>query len=132
MEKLNATGGPVRGNRKPQPQSWMAYGIGVGGFHLGTVMNAWEKNIRVELYIAGEDAGERLDLLEQNKDEVEHELGYALVWGDQSPTARDRRIAYYRRDVDPEDESDWRQQHDWLATHLNAMHRVFAQRVRGL
>lgn len=132
LETLNATGGPIRGNRKPQPQSWMAFGIGVGGFHLGAVMNTWDKYIRAELYIAGEDAGQRLILLESQKDEIESELGYTLEWGDQSPTARDRRIAYYRRDVDPEDESEWLLQHEWLATHLNAMHGVFAQRIRSL
>ena len=132
LEGLNTTDGPIRGNRKPQPQSWMHFGIGVGGFHLGAVMNTWDKFIRVELYIAGEDAEQRLVLLEGQKDEIEEELGYTLEWGDQSPTARDRRIAYYRRDIDPENETDWPRQHEWLATHLNAMHRVFAQRVRDL
>ena len=107
LERLNAAGGPVRGNRKPQPQSWMAFGIGVGGFNLGAVMNTWDKLIRVELYIRGEDAGDRLALLEQARDEIERELGYPLEWGDQSATARDRRISYYLREVDPENESDW-------------------------
>ena len=35
---LAAAGGPVSGNRKPQPQSWMAYGIGRSGFNLGATM----------------------------------------------------------------------------------------------
>ncbi len=131
-DRLKVAGGPVRGNRKPQPQSWMAYGIGLGGFHLGAVMNTWEKFVRVELYISGEDANERLDLLEQNKDEIERELGYPMKWGDQGPAARDRRIAHYLRDVDPADESDWARQHEWLAKHLNEMHRAFVQQVKDL
>ena len=126
LERLNAAGGPVRGNRKPQPQSWMAFGIGVGGFNLGAVMNTWDKLIRVELYIRGEDADDRLALLEQARDEIERELGYPLEWGDQSATARDRRISYYLREVDPENESDWPRQHQWLSDHLNKMHRGFA------
>ena len=132
QDRLRASGGPVRGNRKPQPQSWMAYGIGLGGFHLGAVMNTLEKFLRVELYISSEDANERLGLLERNKDEIERKLGYPLKWGDQSPAARDRRIAHYLRDVDPVDESDWAQQHDWLAKHLNEMHRAFVQQVKGM
>ena len=132
QERLDAAGGPIRGNRKPQPQSWMAYGIGVGGFHLGAVMNTWERYIRVELYIRGEDAGDRLGLLEGTKDEIERELDFPLQWGDQSETARDRRISYYLREVNPENESDWPRQHQWLAEHLNTMHRVFARRAGDL
>ena len=131
-ERLNAASGPVHGNRKARPRSWMSYGIGLGGFNLAAVMNTWDKFIRVELYISGKDANERLDLLEHQKDEIERELDNRLKWGDQSPTARDRRIAYYLRGVDPEDESDWTRQHEWLAEHLNKMHRAFAQRVRNL
>ena len=35
---LNTAGGPISGNRKPQPQSWMAYSIGRSKFNLGAVM----------------------------------------------------------------------------------------------
>ena len=86
----------------------------------------------MELYIKGADAAERLALLEEQSDEIERELGCRLEWGDQSPTARDRRIAYYCRDVDLDDESDWSRQHEWFAKYLNQMHRVFVQRVRDL
>jgi hypothetical protein len=36
---LDTVGGPLRGNRKPQPQSWMGYGIGRSDFNLGGAMN---------------------------------------------------------------------------------------------
>ena len=129
---LDAQNGPVAGNRKPQPEHWMDYPIGRTGFHLAAVMHMREKYIRVELYISGEEAKERLDLLERQKDDIENELGHSLEWGDQSPTARDRRIAHYRRDVDPDDKSDWHEQHQWHAKHLNEFHRVFVQRVRNV
>lgn len=129
---LDAQNGQVKGNRKPQPQHWMDYPIGRTGFHLSAVMHSREKCIRVELYISGEKASERHDFLERKKNEIEHELGHSLEWSDQLPTATDRRIAYYRRDVDPDDESDWSTQHEWLAKHLNQMHRVFVQRVRDV
>ena len=131
-EELNAAAGPVRGNRKAQPQHWMTYGIGVGGFQLAATMNTAEKHIRAELYIVGDDAHERLDRLELQKDEIERELGYRLAWGDQLPKARDRRISCYRREVDPGDESGWPDQHRWLAKTLNDLHSVFAQRVKHL
>ena len=129
---LDAQNGQVKGNRKPQPQYWMSYPIGRTGFHLSAARHSKERYIRVELYLTGEKAGEHHDLLEQKKDEIEHELGFSLEWSDQSPTAKERRIAYYRRDVDPDDESDWSAQHEWLAKHLNQLHRVLVQRVRDV
>ena len=129
---LDEENGHVSGNRKPQPQHWMDYPIGRTGFHLSASMNSREKCIRVELYISGEDANERLGFLELQKDQIESEIGCSLEWGDQSVTARDRRIAYYLRAVDPDDEADWPRQHKWLAKYLNVMHRAFFQRVRDL
>jgi len=41
-------------------------------------------------------------------------------------------VAVYLRDVDPEDETDWDRQHEWLATRLNDLHRVFAGRIKLL
>ena len=64
---LDDTNGPVAGNRKPQPQHWMDYRIGRTGFHLSASMNSRERYIRVDLYISGEDAKQRLALLEQKK-----------------------------------------------------------------
>ncbi len=110
----------------------MTYGTGRGGFHLAAQISTWEKYVRVELYIVGEKAEDRLDLLEQKKDEIEQEMEYPLEWGDQSANGRDRRISFYLRDVDLENESDWPRQHEWLTKHLNDMHRAFAQQVRDL
>ena len=129
-DKLNEAGGPVRGTRKAQPHSGMGYSIGTSGFVLYAVASARDKFMRAELYISGEGAEERHDLLEHDKEEIHRELGYPLEWGSQSDTARDRRIAVYRRDVDPGIEADWPEQHEWLVKHLNDLHRVFAQRIR--
>ena len=129
---LDAQDRQVGGNRKPQPVGWMEYPIGRTGFALAAVTNTRDKWVRVELYIRGANAAERLQGLERQRDQVERDLGYQLEWGDQSPTARDRRIGCYLRDADPEDESDWSRQHEWLATRLNELHGVFVERVRSL
>jgi hypothetical protein len=128
---LDRAGGPVSGNRKPQPQSWMAYPIGRSGFNLGTVMIRPKKQIRAELYIAGDSAKSFFSLLRQQKETIEQELSYPLEW-EELPSRQDSRISIYLNDVDPEDETDWPRQHEWLAVRLNDMHRVFAFRVRAL
>ncbi len=127
---LNATSGPVAGNRKPQPQSWMAFPIGRSGFHLGAVMLRPKNQVRTELYISGDRAKAFFGLLKGQKDAIERELGYPLEW-EELPSRRDCRIASYLNAVDPEDEADWPRQHEWLTKRLNDMHRVLAQRVRG-
>jgi len=128
---LNQLNGAVRGNRKAQPQSWMAYPIGRSGFHLGAVMVRPKRCIRAELYISGDWAKACLRALQQEQDAIQRELGYSLQW-EELPDARDSRISVYLNDVDPVDERDWQRQHGWLAARLNDMHRVFSGRVRDL
>ena len=128
---LDKADGPVSGNRKPQPQSWMAYPIGRGGFNLGAVMIRPKRQIRSELYVSGDRAKALFRLLYEEKETIEQELGYPLQW-EELPSRRDSRIATYLDNVDPGDQSDWPHQHEWLATRLNDLHRTFAGRVRAL
>lgn len=128
---LSAMGGPISGNRKPQPQSWMTYAIGRSGFHLGATMIRPKNQVRAELYISGDNAKRYFALLLDQKAAVEQELHYPLEW-EELPARNDCRISVYMNEVDPEDESDWPRQHQWLAQHLNDLHRVFANRVKAL
>lgn len=128
---LDKVDGPVSGNRKPQPQSWMAYSIGRSSFNLGAVMIRPKNQIRAELYISSDSAKAFFGLLEQQKEAIELELGYGLEW-EKLPDGLDSRISIYLDDADPEDVEDWPRQHEWLAKRLNEMHRAFADRVRML
>ncbi|MGI9488971.1 MAG: DUF4268 domain-containing protein [Geminicoccaceae bacterium] len=128
---LNETAGPVLGNRKPWPRSWIAYPIGRSVFNLNAAMTRSKNRIRAELYIRGDDAKAFFHLLQEQKEAIESEYGYPLEW-EELPARQDSRIAVYMNSADPEDEKDWSRQHDWLATKLNDLHRVFADRVRAL
>ncbi len=128
---LKNASGPVAGNNKPQAQNWMSYAIGRVGFNLAAAMNRPRQWVRAELYISGDRAKATLELIRLQKDAIEGELGYSLVW-EELPLRRDCRVASYLNDVDPDDETDWPRQHEWLAKRLNDLHRVFAQRVADL
>jgi hypothetical protein len=128
---LTAAGGPIAGNRKPQPQSWMAYSIGRSNFNVGAAMKRAKSLIRAELYISGYQAKAFFHLLQRQKEQIELELGYPLEW-DELPAGTDCRISSQLSNVDPEDVADWPRQHEWLARRLNSMHRVFAPRVSAL
>lgn len=90
-----------------------------------------KNQVRAELYIAGDRAKVLLDLLKQQKNDVERALGYPLDW-EELPSRRDCRISVYMHGVDPEDENDWLRQHQWLADKLNDLHRAFAVRVAAI
>jgi hypothetical protein len=128
---FDALRGPIAGNKKPQPQAWMSFPIGRSRFHLNAVMIRPENKIRAELYIGGNRAKIFFKLLQREQETIERELGYPLDW-EELPDQQDCRISSYHKDVDPEDETDWLRQHEWLAKRLNQMHGVFAQRVRAL
>jgi len=128
---LGAVGGPVGGDRKAQPQSWMTYPVGRTSFHLSAVMIRPKRVIRAELYISSDNAKAWFNLLQQDREAIERELGFPLEWED-LPARRDSRISVYLRDIDPEDRADWPRQHRWMADRLNELHRVFSQRVRAL
>ena len=128
---LNEVSGPVSGNRKAQPQSWMAYSIGRTRFHICAVMGRPKRRIRSELYLAGPKAKVFFHLLREQKEDIERELKYPLEW-EELPAGSDSRISTYLYDVDPGDESDWPSQHQWFASKLNDLHRVFSHRIRDL
>lgn len=128
---LNGMKGPVSGGRKPQPQSWMGYSIGRTNFSIEAVMLRQKRQIRAGLYIAGDQAKSLFYLLLEQKEEIEREIGSVLQW-EELTSARDSRIAVYLSEVDPDNEGDWRRQHDWLASKVNDFHRVFRERVRLL
>ena len=128
---LDTSSGPIAGNRKPLPRQWSAFPVGRTGFQLAAVTLRKQNQIRTELYISGDNAKAFFDLLEQQKDPIEQELNYPLEW-EELPARQDCRIAFYLNSVNPEEESDWLRQHEWLAKRLNDMHGVFARRIRKL
>lgn len=128
---LVAEGGPVSGQRKAQPQSWMNYSIGRTSFMLGAVMVRWRDQVRAELYMTGANAKVFFRALLRDREAVEAELGHELDW-DERPDGQDTRISTVLDGVRPDDVSDWPRQHEWLCRKLNDLHRVFAKRVASL
>jgi uncharacterized protein DUF4268 len=128
---LNLKGGPVSGNKKAQPQSWMSYPIGKSAVHLGAAMSSFRNQIRAELYIAGANAKAYFGLLKNQKNAIEQELGYPLEW-EELPAGLDSRISVALDEANLKNNDDWKRQHEWLAKKLNDMHRVLSRRVKEL
>jgi len=131
QQVLAAKGGPLSGNRKAQAANWMNYSVGRSGFSLSAVMLRPRKQVRAELYISNPDAKICFSLLRREREVIEREARCRLEW-EELPDRRDSRVAVYLSDADPEDQSDWGRQHQWLAARLDDLHRVFGPRVKLL
>lgn len=123
--------GPVKGLSEPRKLASMRYSIDGSNCWLRARMQRTGRRICAELYLRGNTAKPFFHLLRQQQEAVEEELGYPLEWEEKIDLSYST-IAIYQCDVNPDDETNWPQQHDWLAEHLNQLHRVFRQRIRTL
>lgn len=117
--------------QKPLPQHWTNFSIGRSGMSLAATVNSLEQRIGVELYLSNSEAKEQFKRLEQSKAQVETELGERLDW-QQLPERKGARIVLYKQSVDPSDESDWANQHEWLANTLSKFNTVFRPLVKSI
>ncbi|MRU15334.1 DUF4268 domain-containing protein [Roseovarius sp. A21] len=131
VEGLLETGsGPIR-PVKPQAASWVGHSIGRTHFSLNMSMNTRENWIRVELYLSGPAAKGNFDMLADQKDQIEQELGRDLDW-QRLDEKRDARICVTRNAAALDQKQSWAEEHQWLTEHLIAFHKVFAPRIRGI
>ena len=94
-------------------------------------MNTQKEEIRVYLYINGNNAKSYFSLLHAQKEAVEQELGYPLEW-DELPNGQDSQLSVRLSKSNPQNLADWPRQHEWLTKKLNDMHRVLSGPVRSL
>lgn len=117
--------------QKPLPQHWTNLSIGRSGMNLAATVNSIEQRIGLELYLSNSDSKEQFKQLEQNKADVEKNINAKLEW-QELPGRKAARIALYKQDVDPTDEKDWVNQHEWLAEQLVKFNTVFRPLVKEL
>ena len=129
MDLLRQRNSPVSPT-KPLPQSWVTFSIGRSYMNLVASVHTREHWIGVSMSFTGPDAKSQFFQVLEQKDEIEREIGAALDW-EEMPNRKESRTSLWL-DVDPTKRSDWPQQHQWLAERLEAFHRAFAPRVKGL
>jgi hypothetical protein len=123
---------------KPLPQHWMTIAIGRSGFHLSAIASTWSSRtesfksgeLRAELVIDHERAGEAYGQLEAMRGAIEDELGEQLTWySGEGIKERKLRLA---RTADLGDRTSWMQYTEWLTTKLDRLHEVFQVRIKAL
>ncbi len=90
-----------------------------------------KKEIGVRLCIVGENAKKYFRLLKEQQEEIEREFAEPIEW-DERPLQGYSQIFLQKTDTDPTDETDWLNQHEWLATKLEKFDAVFRPRIKAL
>ncbi|MEQ8847993.1 DUF4268 domain-containing protein [Botrimarina sp.] len=129
MEKIATLDHPVSAVT-PQPTGWLVFAIGRSQFKLAACMNTQEDWIEVALWCQGPEGKGHFALLEQDRPDIEAQIGERLEWRE-LPDRIESRIAL-RMVCDPEKESDWPRQHEWFADRLRRFYETFKRRVRSL
>jgi hypothetical protein len=126
---LTSRRGPVRAVR-PVAQSWIVHGLGKTGVTLNASLNRRENWVRAEVYLSGRTAIGYYSQLKSDQAEIESSFGGPLQWYEEA--ANDRRIIAQKNFASVTDRTTWPEQHAWIAGQLEALHRAFHERIRGL
>ncbi len=116
---------------KPGPWSFLIFSIGRTGFSMEPRMARTKKEIGVRLYVTGQNASAHFQLLKKQQVEVEEEFGETLEWNE-LPGSKSSRISLSKTDTNPGNETDWPNQHEWLASKLEMFDKVFRPRIKAL
>jgi len=123
---------------KPFPQHWMNLSIGRTGVGMSAVAAFFDSKtqsydtheIRAELILADENSKHFFAQLQAEQSVIEIELGEPLIWHN----PEDKRMCriYTRSEADLRDRSRWGDYHKWLLEKLEALRKVFGNRVKNL
>ena len=113
---------------KPSPSSWITYGAGRAGAQLIAVVNKTEAFVTLETN--NRDHPAWFHLLHQDKEAIEAELGFSLLWDEK--VGNQKSNIRVRMDADTREQAQWPHIHEWMLDKLETMRRVFTPRVKGL
>ena len=120
--------------RKPNSENSIEFGIGRSSFHLGGWLQSTntESWIGVYLRIGAPHAAAHFELLQQQRGEIEQELG-KLEWRPPVPNKRkEPLIQLLDTNADPMREEDRPNQIDWMVSTLEDFNNTFRPRLKSL
>ena len=118
--------------KKPQCKHWASYGIGSSKAGSSALLNTQQGIISISLKIyASEDRLAVFNLLHQNREEIEKEMGCELEW-DEKPDKKSSYVYARNPQMNPNDRDSWPKQHAWMLEHLEKFRKVFGERIRNL
>ena len=118
--------------RKANPQHWLNFGIGTSKAHVSALLNTQNKLISVSLKIrGGDDRIAIFNLLKEDKEAIEQELGSSLLW-EEKPEMKSSTILVHNTEMDPNKRNTWEEQQQWLLEQLEKFREIFGSRIRKM
>lgn len=119
-------------SRKPAPQHWLDFSIGRSDYWISATLNASERRAGIELNMRNSPESKRnFEALLAERETIENEFGAALTWLP-LPGKKSSRVAIYKMNIDPLDESNWPEMLDWMQNSFDHFQQIFRSRVRTL
>lgn len=109
--------------RKASPKHWMDISIGNKYSYISLNFNSFDEAIRTEIYIP--DDKEVFHFLEQQKDEIEKELGYKIEWMELQGKKASRIKVELPGLVDNTEE--WEKYFAWMQETAEKFQKVFSE-----
>lgn len=113
----------------PEPKIHRNFDIEIGT--QGTVIRAWrykKTGIGVTLNLGGKNEKRNYSFLKKQENEIQQSFDMKLEW-DEKPNQANSRIALRKNETNPTDESDWKNQIEWLASKVELFYQVFKPRI---
>lgn len=117
--------------RKPFPQNWMSLPAGRSGFSYSATINSQKGLLGVEVYVDHPDSKSLFASLLQEKDTIEHQLGFGMDW-QELPNKHACRIIATRPNSLLDDEGRWPEFFAWLKATLEKIDVVFRPIIKTL
>ena len=127
-ECLKESGSFIKGT-KARPQGWNVYSIGRSKFWLSTTVNTQSNRISVSVNGRGPFASGFYSQLEDQKNEIEEEIGSQLIW---KMASKQFVIRKRNADTDPTKKESWPAYFSWLKENVEKFHTVFSKRIKRL
>lgn len=118
--------------QKPYPCHWMSFGIGTSKAHASGLLNNQTGLISVCLQInKGDDRLAIFNLLKQEQDTIEAEVGGELIW-EEKPEKKSSHIIIRNQSFDPNNKSSWSGANQWMLEKLEKFRTTFGTRIKTM
>jgi hypothetical protein len=111
-------------SRKASPQSWYSFRVGTSQAAIHNIISIMYSEFRVELYI--NDNKDMYDFLYEDKESIEKEIGYSLLW-ERLDDKKASRISIKKRVDDVKENENLHYQ--WLLDQTELFYKVFSKRL---
>lgn len=115
----------------PATKGVMGFAIGRAGFRLYATVDPEDQCLYAELHLSGEDAQPYFYLLEEDREQIEVEMGMPLTWDAQADN-KDCSIYCTLPNANLAAQDQWTDYYQWLCLWLERFHEVFSERVKHL